>query len=128
MLSEKLSEGIHFEIIPASDDNYAWHIRLLEEYPETVIEYGAIEIDGKNDMLNFSMNIVSSPDPDLSLDDLTFTEYCGRILGEVIEISLSSGSFLMQDKETGEVAGTDDFMQEVERLADEFGQDSSQYA
>ena len=127
MIDKKLSEGIHFDIIPAPDDPKAWHIRITEEYPETVIQFGAVEFDGKTDMLHFDMEIISSPDPDLTTEDLTFQEYCARILSEVIEISLTHGSVVAQDLETGELAGTEDMIETLEEFVDEFGQDSSQH-
>lgn len=127
MIDKKLSEGIHFDIIPAPDDPKAWHIRIMEEYPETVIQFGAVEFDGKTDMLHFDMEIISSPDPDLTTEDLTFQEYCARILSEVIEISLENGSVVAQDLETGELAGTEDMIETLEEFVDEFGEDSSQH-
>ena len=78
---DKLSEGIHYEIIPQTDDTRGWDVRLLEEYPETVIRYGNVAFDGKRDALTFNYDIVSSPDPDLQIENnLTFQEYCGKIL------------------------------------------------
>lgn len=127
MIDKKLSEGIHFDIIPAQDNEYAWHVRINEEYPETIIQFGAVEFDGKTDMLHFNMDIISSPDPDLTTDDLTFQEYCARILSEVIELSLEDGTVIARDQETDELAGTPDVIREMKRLEDEFGQDSSQY-
>lgn len=127
MLSDKLSEGIHFDIVPAENDSMAWHVRINEEYPETVIQFGAVEFDGKTDMLHYNMEIISSPDPDLTTEDLTFQEYCARILSEVIEASLENGSVVAQDQETGQLAGTEDMIEEIERLTNEFGEDSSQY-
>ena len=38
------SEGIHYEIIPNENDFQGWDVRLLEEYPETVIRYGKVAI------------------------------------------------------------------------------------
>lgn len=126
-IKQKLSEGIHFDIIPAAEDTMAWHVRINEEYPETVIQFGAVEFNGKTDMLHFNMDIISSPDPDLTVDDLTFQNYCARILTEVIEASLENGSVIARDQETGELAGTEDMIERLEEFADEFGQDSSQY-
>ena len=40
-----LSEGVHYEIIPQVDDTRGWDVRLLEEYPETVIRYGNVAFD-----------------------------------------------------------------------------------
>ena len=101
---DKLSEGVHYEIIPQTDDTRGWDVRLLEEYPETVIRYGNVAFDGKRDALTFNYDIVSSPDPDLQIENnLTFQEYCGRILSNIIEQSISDGSLLAQDKDTGEI-------------------------
>ena len=44
-----------------------------------------------------------------------------------IELSLTHGSVVAQDLETGEVAGTEDMIETLEELVDEFGQDSSQH-
>ena len=104
---DKLSEGIHYEIIPQTDDTRGWDVRLLEEYPETVIRYGNVAFDGKRDALTFNYEIVSSPDPDLEIENnLTFQEYCGKILSNIIDQSLVDGSMIARDNETGEVMAT----------------------
>ena len=104
---DKLSEGIHYEIIPQTDDTRGWDVRLLEEYPETVIRYGNVAFDGKRDALTFNYDIVSSPDPDLEIENnLTFQEYCGKILSNIIDQSLVDGSMIARDNETGEVMAT----------------------
>ena len=115
---DKLSEVFHYEIIPQTDDTRGWDVRLLEEYPETVIRYGNVAFDGKRDALTFNYDIVSSPDPDLSIENnLTFQEYCGRILSNIIEQSISAGSLLAQDKNTGEIGAT---KETLEWLEDEY--------
>ena len=104
---DKLSEGVHYEIIPQSDDTKGWDVRLIEEYPETVIRYGNVAFDGKRDALTFNYEIVSSPDPDLEIENnLTFQEYCGKILSNIIDQSLVDGSMVARDNETGEVMAT----------------------
>lgn len=115
---DKLSEGVHYEIIPQTDDTRGWDVRLLEEYPETVIRYGNVAFDGKRDALTFNYDIVSSPDPDLQIENnLTFQEYCGRILSNIIEQSISDGSLLAQDKDTGEIGAKPETL---EWLKDEY--------
>ena len=112
---DKLSEGVHYEIIPQTDDTRGWDVRLLEEYPETVIRYGNVAFDGKRDALTFNYDIVSSPDPDLQIENnLTFQEYCGRILSNIIEQSISDGSLLAQDKNTGEIGATKETLEWIE--------------
>ena len=115
---DKLSEGIHYEIIPQTDDTRGWDVRLLEEYPETVIRYGNVAFDGKRDALTFNYEIVSSPDPDLEIENnLTFQEYCGKILSNIIEQSITDGSLLAQDKDTGEIGAKPETL---EWLKDEY--------
>ena len=112
---DKLSEGVHYEIIPQTDDTRGWDVRLLEEYPETVIRYGNVAFDGKRDALTFNYDIVSSPDPDLEIENnLTFQEYCGRILSNIIEQSISDGSLLAQDKDTGEIGAKPETLEWIE--------------
>ena len=72
---DKLSVNVHYDIIPADREN-GWDVILIEEYPETVISYGAIEFLGKDKnykdckhVVNYI--IVSSPDKDLTVDDLS---------------------------------------------------------
>ena len=104
---DKLSEGVHYEIVPQINDARGWDVRLLEEYPETVIRYGNVAFDGKRDALTFNYEIVSSHAPDLEIEyNLTFQEYCGKILSNIIDQSLVDGSMIARDNETGEVMAT----------------------
>ena len=115
---DKLSEGVHYEIIPQTDDTRGWDVRLLEEYPETVIRYGNVAFDGKRDALTFNYEIVSSPDPDLEIENnLTFQEYCGKILSSIIDKSITDGSMIAQDKDTGEIMATEE---NLEWIQDEY--------
>ena len=110
-----LSEGVHYEIIPQVDDTRGWDVRLLEEYPETVIRYGNVAFDGKRDALTFNYDIVSSPDPDLEIENnLTFQEYCGKILSSIIDKSITDGSMIAQDKDTGEIMATKENLEWIE--------------
>ena len=112
---DKLSEGVHYEIIPQTDDTRGWDVRLLEEYPETVIRYGNVAFDGKRDALTFNYEIVSSPDPDLEIENnLTFQDYCGKILSSIIDKSITDGSMIAQDKDTGEIMATKENLEWIE--------------
>ena len=115
---DKLSEGVHYEIIPQTDDIRGWDVRLLEEYPETIIRYGNVAFDGKRDALTFNYEIVSSPDPDLEIENnLTFQDYCGKILSSIIDKSITDGSMIAQDKDTGEIMATEE---NLEWIQDEY--------
>lgn len=123
-IENKLSENVHYEIVPNPEDNLGWAIRILEEFPETVIQIGSITYDGTDEddeegYLSFNFSILSTPDPDLTVDDLTLQEYCSRILSTVIEMSLIEGSFVAKDNKTGEIISTDEAKQYLEDHFDE---------
>ena len=110
-----LSEHVHYEIIP-SDDIHGWNIRLLEEYPETVISFGTISFDGIDEddgQITFNFTIVSTPDADLSTEDLTFQEYVGRILAAVIELSITEGTMIARDEKTNQLLATEDTLEDL---------------
>lgn len=116
---EKLSENVHYDIIPANRED-GWDVRILEVFPETVISYGAIEFVGKdkNDkdgQLAFNFTIISTPDPDLTINDLTLQEYSGRILNSILDTAVSDGTMIARDKNSGEVLMSDRVRKELEQ-------------
>ena len=116
---EKLSENVHYDIIPANRED-GWDVRILEVFPETVISYGAIEFVGKdkNDkdgQLAFNFTIISTPDPDLTINDLTLQEYSGRILNSILDTAVSDGTMIARDKNSGEVLMSDHVRKELEQ-------------
>lgn len=118
---KRLSEDVHFQLIPQDGGNQpGWDVRILETFPETVIRFGNVEIDGEAEQLKYSMDIISSPDADLTLDDLTLQEFCGRILQSIIEDSLAHDEIVMTDKNTGEVMASDESMELLEEMYDEY--------
>ena len=133
-IEQQLSEDIHYQIIPQADNEYGWDVRLLEEYPETVIRYGNVKFEGddpedEDGYLTFNFEIVFTPDTDLDIDNnLTFQEYCGRILTSIIEKSIIDGSLVAQDDKTGEVLAPEHMHEEIKELIDEYqsGTDSSE--
>ena len=116
---EKLSENVHYDIIPANRED-GWDVRILEVFPETVISYGAIEFVGKdkNDkdgQLAFNFTIISTPDPDLTINDLTLQEYSGRILNSILDTAVSDGTMIARDKNSGEVLMSEHVRKELEQ-------------
>ena len=118
-IESKLSENVHYEIIP-SDDKHGWNIRLLEEFPETVIAFDVIEVVEDEDQLSFNFTIISTPDADLSVNDLTLQEFTGRILTSLLEIAIADGTLVAQDKKTGEVMATEEMHEEMELYNEEY--------
>ena len=97
-----LSERVHYDIIPSMENDKDWNVRINEEFPETIIHFGAIEFKGKNNTdpdgnISFNFKIVSSPDETLSVNDLTLQEYSGRILNSILEKSARDGGLVLEN-------------------------------
>ena len=63
------------------------------------------------------------------MEDLTFQDYCGRILGEIIDQSINDGSVIASDDKTGEVYAPNEMHEQVKELLEDeyqFGTDSSE--
>ena len=97
---EKVSEDIDYELIPSEGetDQQSWNIRILTgEFSGTVLQYGNLQLDGKNGCLRFNFKVISSPDPELSEANEDLQEFSGIVLEDVLENSIANGSFQMQD-------------------------------
>lgn len=89
---EKPREGIDYELIPVDyvDNEAAWDVRILRgEFSETVIRFGTIQIDGIEECLRYDFRIVSSPDPDLGVNEMT--QFVGDILHDILERGITEG-------------------------------------
>lgn len=83
-----LEENVDYELIPGADDH--WHIRIKTgEFIESVISFGAIRVKD-DEMLNFDFYLHSSPDPELTDNDLGLQKYVGKILESVIVNNINS--------------------------------------
>lgn len=86
-----LQENQDYAIIPDHQDDQQWNIRVLDgPYTEVVFRFGAVTLDGINDAMRYSIEIVEQPgtplceDEDL-LNDRGFQDYCASVLMAVIE-------------------------------------------
>lgn len=85
-----LEENINYELIPSADKNEYWWIRIKEgEFIESIISFGQIRVDEKNDSMNFDFTLHYSPDEDLTVDNIDLQRYAGKILESVIVNNLN---------------------------------------
>ena len=90
-----------FELIPDPDDEASWNVRLLGgPFPETVLKYDAIAINETDDCLNYNFAIVSSPDPELTVENKEMQAASAYILGKILDEGSKKGALV--NKETGE--------------------------
>ena len=89
-----------YELIPDPSDEQAWNVRILTgPYVETVVQFGAISINGPEEAINFNFEIIESPDDSLSPDDEQFQTFCGLVLHDVIEMAISKDELIMKDRQ-----------------------------
>lgn len=96
---EKLSDGIHYTLIPATmmieDNDMAWDIRILEgPFVETVIRFGNIKM-GEDDMMHFNFIVISSPDSELNEENEELQQYAGDILISVLEKAIENNALVI---------------------------------
>jgi hypothetical protein len=102
---DKVSEGIHYELIPVEEheNDQAWAIRILRgDFVETVLRYGNISFDGKNECLRFNFMVSYSPEPNLTPDNIPLQMLAGEILEDILEKAYNEGWLVTSDQDSGE--------------------------
>jgi hypothetical protein len=94
-----MKENVDYQLIPAGDDDQAWLIRFLTgEFVETVIQFGNIEIDGKNDQLKFNFIIHNTANDELTVNNPELQKLAADVLYDIIEHSINDGSLQLEEK------------------------------
>ena len=83
-IQSELKENVDYELIPGSGEN--WDVRLLKgPFIETVISFNELRISEDEEYLRFDFSLVSSPDLELTEEDLDLQEHVGDVLGSILE-------------------------------------------
>lgn len=87
-----LVENKDYQHVPVIRDNEeAWDIRILEgEFVETVFYFDKLQVADDGEHIKFNFHIVSTPNPDLTVDDLGLQEYVGMVLYDILQNALVS--------------------------------------
>lgn len=86
-----MKENEDYELVPLDDDD-VWGVRFKTgSFVETVIKFGAIQANEEDEHISFSFDIVSSPDGDLTTENMDLQEHVGKLLSVVIEDAISAG-------------------------------------
>jgi len=84
--SIKLEENVDYELVPSDGEN--WDIRLLQgDFTETVIAFKKLQVSDDGEHLKFNFDLVSSPDPDLTVDSYELQKHMGNVLNGILENS-----------------------------------------
>ena len=99
MLKHKENET--YQLVPGDAGDQHWLVRFLEgPYAETVIQYGAISINDKDEgVMTFNFFVESSPDEGLTSDDIDLQLWAGDVLQEIIRDAIETNSAVLKERE-----------------------------
>lgn len=82
-----LSENKDYQFVPVSRDNQeSWDIRILDgEFVETVFYFDKLQVADDGEHMKFNFHIVSTPNPDLTVEDTGLQQYVGMVLYDILQ-------------------------------------------
>ncbi len=97
-----MKENEDYVLIPAKgvdDNDQAWDVRILTgEFNETVIRFGNVQIDGKNDQLRFNFMVVLAPSDYITEDNEELQGTAASILEDLLVRSIEDGTAIIDER------------------------------
>ena len=79
-----LQENTDYQLIPSDGDN--WDIRILTgEFSETVLAFSEVKVLADGEHMTFNFDVVSSPDIELSAENIALQSYAGMLLSSILD-------------------------------------------
>ena len=100
MSLQAVSEDIDYELIPCDDvgNEQAWDVRILRgDFVESVIRFGNLKVNEEQGCLNFNFLVVSSPDADVTVENVELQEYAGVVLESILENAIANDALLTKE-------------------------------
>lgn len=96
----KHKENQTYQLVPGEEGDQHWLVRFLEgPYAETVIQYGSISVnDEEEGTMSFNFFVESSPDSELTSDDVDLQLWAGNVLQEILREAIMDGSAVLQEQ------------------------------
>lgn len=96
----KHKENQTYQLVPGEEGDQHWLVRFLEgPYAETVIQYGSISMnDEEEGTMSFNFFIESSPDSELTSEDIDLQLWAGDVLQEILREAIMDGSAVLQEQ------------------------------
>ncbi len=84
-----MKENEDYELVPIEEDAEIWGIRFLKgDFTETVVKFGVVQLIEEKDNISFNFNIVSSPEKDLTEENVELQKAVSDILYVIITESM----------------------------------------
>ena len=97
--TKEYQENVEYELTPTDESEYGWNVRILKgSFVETVIRYGNLAANEKEDHLSFSFKVIQSPIEDLTETNEDLQKEAGNILNSIIERGLQDGSIVTTER------------------------------
>ncbi len=98
-----MKENEDYELVPLEDDPDAWGVRLTSGmFIESVIIFDAIGFNKVKDKLTFSFKVYSSPDSELTPDNVELQEHCTKVLESIIISGIEDGTVQLKETDASE--------------------------
>lgn len=97
---DKVSEGVDYQLVPVTDstNQQAWDVRFLTGlFSECVVRYGNVSF--KEDMMTFNFTLISTPDDQVTEDNVDLQQHAGVVLEDIIARAIADGSIVTKDKD-----------------------------
>jgi len=94
-------ENETYVLVPGGDGDQHWLVRLLEgPFAETVIQFGSISVNEEDDgILTFNFFVESSPDSELTSENVDLQLWAGDVLQEIIRDAVMNNTAVLREKE-----------------------------
>lgn len=98
-----MTENEDYEFIAHEKDEEAWAVRFLKgDFIETVIAYDAIGFNEVKDSLTYSFTVLSSPDSELTPDNVDLQNECTKLLESIIISGIEDGTVQLKERDANE--------------------------
>jgi hypothetical protein len=89
-----LVENKDYQFIPVNREGQeSWDIRILEgEFVETVFYFDKLQVAEDGEHMKFNFHIVSTPNPDLTVNEEGLQQYVGMVLYNILENAIPKDS------------------------------------
>ena len=97
----KHKENATYQLVPGNEGDQHWLVRFLEgPYAETVIQFGSISVNEEAEgTMSFNFFVESSPDSELTPDNVDLQLWAGDVLHEIIRDAIENDYAILTDKE-----------------------------
>jgi len=101
---DKPSENLDYKLEPVVvDGDDTWNVNLLRApYENVTIRYNNVRINGKEESINFTFDVVDTDDSNVyNIDNIALQGFAGEVLGDILDSAIETGSLHKKDSNDG---------------------------